>query len=88
VGRRFHHYHTVTAAQRAATRPQATASRHGPSVVYVDGAPVVLQAVAKQLGVPLETISRRVRDARAAGRPITMDLLLRPISGASGRKGR
>ncbi len=80
MGRKVHYFHAVTKAQRAATRAQATASRHGPSVVYVDGAPVVLNALAQEMGCTLEQLSRRVYAARKAGTPLTLGLLRRPFS--------
>ena len=53
--------------------------RHGLSVVYIDGKPVILQDVSARTGVTVERLSERVRSARARGEPVTMELLERPL---------
>ena len=53
--------------------------RHGLAVVYIDGAPVILQDVSARTGVTVERLSERVRSARARGESVTMELLERPL---------
>jgi hypothetical protein len=79
MGHKIHYYHSVTKEERQRASRNGNARRHGPTVVYVDGKPVVLQKVAKEMGVEFERLSKRVQRARAAGTPITMELIRRPF---------
>jgi hypothetical protein len=81
MGYKIHYYHSVTKEERQRASRNGNARRHGPTVVYVDGQPVVLQKVAKEMGVEFERLSKRVQRARAAGTKLTMELIRRPFPG-------
>lgn len=71
-------FHVGTAELRSAGRSGGR-KRHGLAVVYIDGAPIILQEVAAKTGLTVERLSERVRSARARGEPVTMELLERPL---------
>jgi hypothetical protein len=71
-------FHVGTNQLREAGR-NGGRKRHGLAVVYIDGAPVILQDISAETGVSVERLSDRVKSARARGEPITLEMLRRPL---------
>lgn len=71
----FHH----TTAERAAAGRNGARSRHGESVVWIDGQPVSLQRLSAEIGVSVERLYDRVYRHRKRGEPITLQALSAPL---------
>jgi len=71
----------VTKADLSRVGRSGARSRHGRSIVYVDGAPYDKAELAKRHGLAIERITDRERALRRRGRPITLQALTRPTRG-------
>ena len=69
----------ATKTERQAAGRNGGRSRHGETVVYIDGQPVSLQRVSAETGLKVERIAERARAARKRGDPVTMELLTKPL---------
>lgn len=68
----------ATRADLARVGRNGARSRHGRSLVYIDGVPHDKAQLAKKNGLTLEIVSDRVRELRAHGKPVTLENLTRP----------
>lgn len=68
----------VTRADLSRVGRNGARSRHGRSLVYLDGVPHDKAEIAKAHGMHIDLVSERIRDLRAAGKPVTLENLTRP----------
>ena len=71
-------FHVGTADLRRAGR-NGGRSRHGDTIVYIDGQPVSLQRIAAETGLTVERLADRARSARQRGEPVTLEMLRHPL---------
>lgn len=69
----------ATKTERQAAGRNGGRSRHGETVVYIDGQPVSLQRVSAETGLKVEVLGKRARAARDRGEAVTMAYLTKPL---------